>query len=77
MEFVSLQPTINKKYILSKINQESIMQHYTGINVNSKKFHRPDCDSVKDMSEKNKKVFNGKRQDLIDSGYEPCSSCNP
>ena len=47
------------------------------LNVNSKKFHRPDCDSVKDISEKNKKVFNGKRQDLIDSGYEPCSSCNP
>lgn len=37
MEFVSLQPTINKKYILSKINQESIMQYYTGIDVNSKK----------------------------------------
>ena len=37
MEFVSLQPTINKKYILSKINQESIMHYYTGIDVNSKK----------------------------------------
>ena len=37
MEFVSLQPTINKKYILSKINQESLMHYYTGIDVNSKK----------------------------------------
>lgn len=37
MEFISLKPKITKEYILSKINQESIMQHYTGIDVNSKK----------------------------------------
>ena len=37
MEFISLQPKITKDFILSKVNQESIMQHYTGLNVNSKK----------------------------------------
>lgn len=37
MEFISLIPQITKNFILSKINQESIMQHYTGIEVNSKK----------------------------------------
>lgn len=37
MEFVSLRPKITKDFILSKINQESIMQHYTGQNVNSRK----------------------------------------
>lgn len=37
MEFISLQPKITKDFILSKVNQESIMQHYIGTDVNSKK----------------------------------------
>ena len=37
MEFISLRPKITKDFILSKVNQESIMQYYTGLNVNSKK----------------------------------------
>jgi len=38
MYFSSLEPEITKEFISSKgINQESIMQHYTGLNVNSKK----------------------------------------
>ena len=37
MEFISLKPKITKDFILSKVNQESIMQHYTGLNVSSKK----------------------------------------
>ena len=38
MYFSSLQPEITKEYIFSKgINQESIMQYYTGLNVSSKK----------------------------------------
>ena len=37
MEFISLKPKITKDFILSKVNQESIMQHYTNNDVNSKK----------------------------------------
>ena len=37
MEFISLRPNITEDFIFSKINQESIMQHYTGLDVNSKK----------------------------------------
>lgn len=37
MEFVSLKPNITKDFILSKVNQESIMQYYTGNDVTSKK----------------------------------------
>ena len=37
MEFISLKPAITKDFILSKVNQESIMQHYTGLDVSSKK----------------------------------------
>lgn len=47
------------------------------LNTNSKKFHNGDCSSVKNMSEKNKSEFTGKRSELINQGYEPCGSCKP
>lgn len=38
MEFISyIKPVITKEYILSKVNQESIMHYYTGHDVTSKK----------------------------------------
>lgn len=47
------------------------------INRNTGKFHKPSCSSVSKMSEKNKEVYTGRRDDLINQGYEPCGSCNP
>lgn len=46
-------------------------------NENSRKFHYPTCDSVVKMSEKNKRYYNGSREDLMISGYEPCGGCKP
>ena len=40
MEFISLKPKITKDFILSKVNQESIMQHYTNQDVCSKKLYK-------------------------------------
>ncbi len=47
------------------------------LNVNTGRFHRPDCSSVDDMSARNKREYTGTRDELIDQGYEPCSRCNP
>ena len=47
------------------------------LNLNSHKFHYPDCNSVKVMSESNKGIYTGTREDLIEQGYEPCGSCKP
>lgn len=47
------------------------------INVNSRKFHRPDCESVQKMSQKNRQGFNGTRGELLELGYVPCKNCNP
>lgn len=47
------------------------------LNKRSRKFHRPECDSVQSMSPSNKEEFTGLRQTLIDEGYTPCRSCNP
>lgn len=47
------------------------------LNTNTKKFHYPNCSSVSDMKEKNKKEYTGSRDDVIAMGYEPCKRCNP
>ena len=47
------------------------------LNENSKKFHHKTCASIETISEKNKETFSGERDELISSGYEPCSRCNP
>ena len=47
------------------------------VNKNSGKFHLPECDSVKQMKEKNKWYYVGDREDLIEMGYTPCKNCNP
>lgn len=47
------------------------------VNINTGKFHRPDCPSVEQMSEKNKRKYVGDRDDLISNGYEPCKRCEP
>lgn len=48
---------------------------YTG-NVNSKIFHYNHCDSVAEMSDKNKIFFNN-RSEALTKGYTPCKACNP
>ena len=47
------------------------------LNTNKKKFHYPACSSVKQMKDKNKRVFTGSRENVITQGYEPCQKCNP
>lgn len=47
------------------------------VNTNSRKFHNPSCDSVKDMKEKNKIYYEGTRDELIRQGYDSCKRCNP
>ena len=47
------------------------------LNMNTKKFHYPDCSSVGQMKEKNKWAYNGSRDDVIAMGYVPCKRCNP
>ncbi|MBQ3462096.1 MAG: hypothetical protein IJH36_03135 [Clostridia bacterium] len=47
------------------------------LNKSSKKFHRPNCESVGEMLEKNKLEFTGTREEVIKKGYTPCKRCEP
>ena len=47
------------------------------LNTNSRKFHYPDCKSVRDMNPGNRQDFFGTREELIAMGYSPCKRCRP
>ena len=60
----------------SSAPQESQETTYV-LNTNTKKFHYPTCSSVDDMKEKNKQIYTGSREEVINMGYVPCKRCNP
>ena len=47
------------------------------LNTNTHKFHDPDCSSVSQMKEKNKRIVTESRDQIIANGYEPCGRCHP
>lgn len=47
------------------------------LNTNTKRFHYPYCNSVKDMKDKNKRETTQSRDEIIGQGYQPCKRCNP
>lgn len=47
------------------------------LNTKSKKYHKPSCDSVSKISDKNKKEYTGSAKDIQNKGYLPCGICKP
>ena len=47
------------------------------LNTRTKKFHYPDCDNVKDISDSACEDVHCRRGDLIKEGYAPCGGCKP
>jgi DNA-entry nuclease len=52
-------------------------EHSYMINTNTKKFHLPDCPSINDIAQQNRREYTGTRSELIDKGYSPCGNCRP
>lgn len=65
-----------KEEITDKSTEEDIVILYV-LNTNSKRFHYPNCKSVSDMKEKNKRNVDWTRDECITNGYKPCGNCNP
>lgn len=45
------------------------------LNVNSDKFHLPDCPSVSRMSDRNKREVTSTLDQMLAEGYSPCANC--
>ncbi|HEX3013244.1 MAG TPA: Ada metal-binding domain-containing protein [Methanobacterium sp.] len=66
--------TVSKSTTSNK-NSVSSSGYYIG-NLDSKKFHRPNCPSV-DLIRENNKIRLNSRQEALNLGYVPCKNCNP
>lgn len=47
------------------------------VNTDSGKFHLATCSSAQTLSDENKLVYTGSRDDLVAQGYTPCGRCKP
>ena len=65
----------SEREVQTEVSCEEEMEYV--LNLNTRKFHYPYCESVNDMSEKNKKYVTESREELIKEGYIPCGRCNP
>ena len=61
----------------NKVVEDPQPEYHWILNTNTKKVHKPTCNSVKQMKEKNKKESNLSPEELKEQGYEPCKNCNP
>lgn len=67
-------PIVNKP-LENNVQSENKVT-YIG-NKKSMKFHYPDCSSVSQMNENNKKEFYGSREEVINQGFSSCGNCHP
>lgn len=75
--FTSPDLKVENTYVEPEPLPETTVTSSYVLNINTKKFHYPNCQSVKTMSEKNKEIYDGNRETLISDGYSPCGNCNP
>lgn len=47
------------------------------LNIHTMKFHLPDCKHINDISDKNKRGYNGDAGLLEEIGFKPCGGCKP
>ena len=66
----------NEKTDSSESSEAQSEQLYI-LNTSAKRFHRPDCRSVKNIKQENKTEKNCFREQLIAEGYLPCGNCKP
>lgn len=57
--------------------EDTVTEEQYVLNTNTRKFHRPDCESVEKIADKNKRISDKTRENLLEEGYEPCKNCNP
>lgn len=68
--------TLQKQTLKTSSDKTAVSTEYI-LNTATKKFHYPDCKSVKQIKDKNKKSTTQSKASLINQGYSPCKNCNP
>lgn len=71
----NVQPGIGIDYATGDSWESTEEQTAYIVNMNTKKFHRPDCSSVNRIAEHNKCECSSTPEELMAQGYEPCQRC--
>ena len=74
---ISEEDTTEQKENSSESTSEEPVKEEYILNTNTKKFHLPTCKSVNDMKEKNKRIYVGTYEEILNMGYKPCQNCLP
>lgn len=77
VSFSTERNTGNSLYSSAENKAQDSADYTYVLNTKSKKFHFPECKSVRDMKESNKAYSNLSRSELIEQGYSPCGNCKP
>ncbi len=75
IDYATGENWLNNSVSTSSNSDESEVEYV--LNTNSKKIHRPNCSSVRDIKSENKSVSKESKESLINMGYSTCKSCNP
>lgn len=79
--WISGEPTITvetEEEPAEEINTPDVNENITYVlNLNSLKFHYPDCNSVSNMAAHNRQDVTYTREEIINMGFTPCGNCNP
>lgn len=74
---VSLSQVNASETVLPEVTEtETTLGEYI-LSLNTKKFHRKNCQWVNNIKPENKDTFTGDRDTLIAQGYESCGTCHP
>lgn len=68
--------TGESKYVGTSSINDAGKQTYV-VNLNTRKYHKPTCQSATSISADNKKTYTGYKENLEKNGYVACKSCNP
>ena len=58
-------------------NKKDLSNYQYILNIRSYKFHKPECESVAEMSRSNCEGSNLTKEEIIALGYIPCNNCKP
>lgn len=58
-------------------NQDTDQNQDYILNINSNKFHHPNCSSADRIKTSNRREYHGTREELISRNFEPCGRCRP
>lgn len=64
-----------KSEISERDEPDSAQEAAFVLNLSSKKYHRPSCEHVDEIKEKNRSDYFGTEQKLIEMGYTACGAC--